>query len=78
MENIVVKYLADLDIPIAKKYCKKLIASHPDYPSMLSWNCNKKVDSELRVIMRPVAVGLLIILRFVQGCGNPGLNAGAC
>src|SRR5690625_3344272 len=36
MEHVVIKYLADLNIPIAQKYCKKLIASHPNYPSLLS------------------------------------------
>lgn len=36
MEQIVSKYLKYLNIPISQKYCEKLIASHPDYPSMLS------------------------------------------
>lgn len=29
----------DMNLTIFKKYCEKLIASHPDYPSMLSCGC---------------------------------------
>ena len=36
MEKIVTEYLSFLKIPISKKYCEKLILSHPDYPSFLS------------------------------------------
>ncbi len=36
MEHLVSTYLGKLIIPISKKYCEKLIASHPDYPSFLS------------------------------------------
>jgi len=36
MEQIVIDYLTELNIPISGKYCEKLIASHPDYPSMLN------------------------------------------
>jgi|GEM_PF-450073 len=36
MEQVVIKYLKALNIPISRKYVKKLIATHPDYPSMLS------------------------------------------
>ncbi len=35
MEQVVVDYLRHLGIPVSKEYCKKLIASHPDYPSLL-------------------------------------------
>lgn len=36
MEKTVTKYLRYLKIPISKLYLQKLIASHPDYPSILS------------------------------------------
>lgn len=36
MEHIVVEYLKELNIPVSSKYCRKLILSHPDYPSLLS------------------------------------------
>ncbi|SHG29701.1 Protein-disulfide isomerase [Fodinibius roseus] len=36
MEHLVSKYLKDINLPISRNYCEKLIASHPDYPSMLS------------------------------------------
>jgi protein-disulfide isomerase/uncharacterized membrane protein len=36
MEHIVVEYLKELNIPVSSTYCKKLIRSHPDYPSLLS------------------------------------------
>ncbi|MDR8391272.1 hypothetical protein NC796_09000 [Aliifodinibius sp. S!AR15-10] len=36
MEQAVSNYLSNLGIPISKKYCEKLIASHADYPSLLS------------------------------------------
>lgn len=35
MEQVVVKYLKYLEIPISEKYCKKIILSHPNYPSLL-------------------------------------------
>jgi len=36
MEQVIIKYLKELNIPISQAYCRKLIVSHPDYPSMLS------------------------------------------
>jgi uncharacterized membrane protein/thiol-disulfide isomerase/thioredoxin len=36
MEQVIVDYLKHLDIPISETYCKKVILSHPDYPSLLS------------------------------------------
>jgi len=36
MEHIVSQYLGLLKISISKQYCEKHIASHPDYPSLLS------------------------------------------
>ena len=36
MEKAVTDYLSTLDIPISERYCKKRIASHPDYPSILA------------------------------------------
>jgi uncharacterized membrane protein len=36
MEQVVTKYLKSLRVPVSKKYCEKLIRSHPDYPSLLS------------------------------------------
>lgn len=36
MEQEVLKYLKQLNIPVSKSYFEKLIASHPDYPSLLS------------------------------------------
>jgi hypothetical protein len=36
MEQVVVKYLEYLDVPISKDYFKKCMLSHPDYPSLLS------------------------------------------
>lgn len=36
MEQVIVDYLKHLDIPISETYCKKIILSHPDYPSLLS------------------------------------------
>lgn len=36
MEEVVSKYLRILAIPVSRRYCEKLIASHPDYPSLLS------------------------------------------
>ncbi|NBC64639.1 MAG: thioredoxin domain-containing protein [Bacteroidetes bacterium] len=36
MEKAVADYLSTLDIPISERYCKKRIASHPDYPSILA------------------------------------------
>lgn len=36
MEKTVLKYLKQLGIPVSEAYCKQLIRSHPDYPSLLS------------------------------------------
>lgn len=36
MEQIIVDYLKYLRIPISENYCKKILLSHPDYPSLLS------------------------------------------
>lgn len=36
MEHVITAYLKDLNIPISRKYVEKRIASHPDYPSLLS------------------------------------------
>jgi uncharacterized membrane protein len=36
LEKIITSYLARIGIPIAKAYCEKQIASHPDYPSILA------------------------------------------
>ncbi|MDX1641733.1 MAG: vitamin K epoxide reductase family protein [Balneolaceae bacterium] len=36
MEHIVSAYLRELKIPVSAPYVEKLIASHPDYPSLLS------------------------------------------
>lgn len=36
MEYVVAEYLKKLNIPVSEKYCRKLIASHSDYPSLLS------------------------------------------
>lgn len=36
MEKVVTDYLKLLNIPVSESYCKKRIASHPDYPSLLS------------------------------------------
>lgn len=36
MEKAVSDYLSTLDIPISERYCKKRIASHPNYPSILA------------------------------------------
>ncbi len=35
MEKVVVDYLKDLGIPVSEEYCKKIIVSHPDFPSLL-------------------------------------------
>tara|TARA_R110002124_G_scaffold252236_1_gene417521 strand:+ start:3393 stop:5021 length:1629 start_codon:yes stop_codon:yes gene_type:complete len=35
MEQVVVDYLKDLGISVSAEYCKKMIVSHPDYPSLL-------------------------------------------
>lgn len=35
MEQVVVDYLKDLGISVSAEYCKKIIVSHPDYPSLL-------------------------------------------
>lgn len=36
MEQAVDEYLKYLNIPVSERYCKKRIASHPDYPSLLA------------------------------------------
>jgi len=36
MEKSVTEYLRLLKIPVSKKYCEKLILSHPDYPSIVA------------------------------------------
>jgi len=36
MEKTVSSYLQRLNIPVSDRYCKKRIASHPDYPSILA------------------------------------------
>ncbi|MEX2362535.1 MAG: vitamin K epoxide reductase family protein, partial [Balneolaceae bacterium] len=36
MEDTVYQYLRKLNVPVSKKYLAKQIASHPDYPSLLS------------------------------------------
>jgi len=36
MEQSVAGYLKQLNIPVSERYCKKRIASHPDYPSILA------------------------------------------
>ncbi len=36
MEQVVVDYLKYLGIPVSEKYRKKIILSHPDYPSLLT------------------------------------------
>ena len=36
MEQAVDEYLKHLNIPVSERYCKKRIASHPDYPSILA------------------------------------------
>ncbi|TVR35726.1 MAG: hypothetical protein EA390_01275 [Balneolaceae bacterium] len=36
MEQAVAAYLKYLNIPVSERYCKKRIASHPDYPSILA------------------------------------------
>src|SRR6056297_343751 len=36
MEQAVTSYLRYLNIPVSDRYCKKRIASHPDYPSILA------------------------------------------
>lgn len=36
MEQAVTTYLKYLNIPVSDRYCKKRIASHPDYPSILA------------------------------------------
>ncbi len=36
MEQVLLDYLKLLDIPVSKKYFRKSVASHPEYPSMLS------------------------------------------
>ncbi len=36
MEKAITEYLSKLNIPISVRYCKKRIASHPDYPSILA------------------------------------------
>jgi len=36
MEQAVTSYLRYLHIPVSDRYCKKRIASHPDYPSILA------------------------------------------
>lgn len=36
MERVISKFLRDINIPISKTYFEEIIASHPDYPSMLS------------------------------------------
>jgi len=35
MEQVVVDYLKDLGISVSEEYCKKIIVSHPDFPSLL-------------------------------------------
>ena len=44
--------------------------------SNMVWNCNKKVDSRLRLIMR-LQVVVLNTVPFGPGLGSPSLNAGA-
>lgn len=36
MEHVITDYLSHLNIPVSKKYFKKCVLSHPDYPSLLS------------------------------------------
>ncbi|PWN08246.1 vitamin K epoxide reductase family protein [Rhodohalobacter mucosus] len=36
MEQAVTAYLKHLNVPVSEAYCKKRIASHPDYPSILA------------------------------------------
>lgn len=36
MEKVVTDYLKTLSIPVSERVCKKRIASHPDYPSILA------------------------------------------
>jgi uncharacterized membrane protein len=36
MEQAITSYLRYLHIPVSDRYCKKRIASHPDYPSILA------------------------------------------
>jgi|AntRauTorckE6833_2_1112554.scaffolds.fasta_scaffold03987_6 uncharacterized membrane protein len=36
MEDVIVEYLKSLNIPISGRYVKKLVLSHPEYPSLLS------------------------------------------
>lgn len=36
MEKVLVEYLKYLNIPISERYCKKIVSSHADYPSLLS------------------------------------------
>jgi len=36
MEKIFADYLATLNIPVSRRYFRKQVASHPDYPSLLS------------------------------------------
>jgi len=36
MEKIFADYLAALNIPVSRRYFRKQVASHPDYPSLLS------------------------------------------
>ena len=36
MEEVISSFLRNQKIPISKDYCKKLILSHPDHPSLLS------------------------------------------
>ena len=36
MEKIIADYLATLNIPVSRRYFRKRVASHPDYPSLLS------------------------------------------
>jgi len=36
MEQVVARFLKALHVPVSKRYVRKLIQSHPDYPSLLS------------------------------------------
>jgi hypothetical protein len=36
MEKIFADYLAALNIPVSRRFFRKQLASHPDYPSLLS------------------------------------------
>lgn len=36
MESTIADFLADLSVPVSKKYLRRLIQTHPDYPSLLA------------------------------------------